>query len=247
MDISPRHEGFHQPHAEFYLLSRVGRVEIQELQQRVVEERGGLDGRIEVLVFQYEPCITVGRHGSRGHLRVGAQPLRQRSVPVQWVQREAGCILHGPGQLVLYPIVPLACYGWTLGELRRRLLKALGSTLEAQLNRPLARSRFGVWGRTGMLACVGLDEFESMSRFGAHLNVQAPGWPVGYVDTAAGDRRRPDRRRDATMSSLVAEGGGRVTMSDIRIALVEQVAEALECEEYEIRTGHPWLERRMRA
>jgi lipoate-protein ligase B len=34
-------------------------------------------------------------------------------------------VLHAPGQLAVYPIVPLGLFGWTVGEYLRRLQRGM--------------------------------------------------------------------------------------------------------------------------
>ncbi len=53
-----------------------------------------------------------------------------RRLDVRWVNRGGGCVLHAPGQLAIYPIVPLAWHRWTVGEYLRRFRQALTQTLD---------------------------------------------------------------------------------------------------------------------
>ena len=80
-------------------------------------EAGGQDdGRITVLLCEHPALISVGRTGSRGHIRLTNEQLRMRQLEVRWVSRGGGCVLHGPGQIAVYPIVPLRWHGWTVGD-----------------------------------------------------------------------------------------------------------------------------------
>ena len=61
-----------------------------------------------LILCEHPPLITVGRQGSRGHIRFDTEELFVRGWPVRWVNRGGGCLLHLPGQLAIYPILPLA-------------------------------------------------------------------------------------------------------------------------------------------
>ena len=116
---------------QFHLLGTVDYEESQRLQRQLVYEAGGQDdGRIVVLLCEHPPLISVGRSGSRGHIRWTNEQLRMRQLDVRWVNRGGGCVLHAPGQLAIYPIVPLAWHGWTVGEYLRRFRQALTQTLD---------------------------------------------------------------------------------------------------------------------
>ena len=68
----------------------------QRLQRRLVYEAGsGDDGRIVTLLCEHPPLISVGRRGSRGHIRCTNEQLRHQRLEVRWVNRGGGCVLHG--------------------------------------------------------------------------------------------------------------------------------------------------------
>ena len=48
-----------------------------------------------------------------------------RQIEVRWLNRGGGSLVHVPGQLALYPILPLARRGWGLGAYRERLEQAV--------------------------------------------------------------------------------------------------------------------------
>ena len=54
-----------------------------------------------VIVCDHPPAITIGRQGSRMHVRT--EPL----AAIRWVARGGGVVLHAPGQVACYPILPL--------------------------------------------------------------------------------------------------------------------------------------------
>lgn len=65
-----------------------------------------------LMLGEHPPVYTVGRK-VRGEL-----PERWHDTPVIPVARGGEWTWHGPGQLVVYPIVPVATFGGALGTLR---------------------------------------------------------------------------------------------------------------------------------
>ena len=54
-------------------------------------------------------------------MRLTGAELAQRQLAIRYIGRGGGAILHAPGQLAIYPIVPLDWHGWT----RRRVPAAI--------------------------------------------------------------------------------------------------------------------------
>jgi len=56
--------------------------------------------------------VTIGRSGNCAHILWSADELVQQGVTVREVDRGGDVTYHGPGQLVGYPLLPLAKPGW---------------------------------------------------------------------------------------------------------------------------------------
>lgn len=80
---------------------------VHQLQQRLVEERARGERGDVVLVVEHEPVVTMGRGGHAANVLVSAELLRARGYDFEEVGRGGDVTYHGPGQLVLYPIVEL--------------------------------------------------------------------------------------------------------------------------------------------
>ena len=106
------------------------------LQQRLVEQsRDRDDGQVTLLLCEHPTLITVGRGGSPGDVAMQSNLVRSRQIEVRWVNRGGGCLMHCPGQLAIYPIVPLRWHGFSVGEFLRRLQTGIIETLD-DLNVP---------------------------------------------------------------------------------------------------------------
>ncbi len=241
MTGNARTHGRSEAIAEFHLLGTVGLNQFVELQERLSDEVGNRhDGQIKVLLCEHSPAISVGRGGSRAHIRLRSRELVSRRIGVHWVSRGGGCIPHAPGQLAIYPLVPLDWYAWTVGDYMNRLHRALLRTIEALGFRGSPRKgRFGVWGRTGQLAACGVAVKHGRTCHGAFLNVNPPMDMIRLVDVESS--RFGELHRSRSMGCLLAEHGRPVRMTEVRSVLIEQLSLALECQQYHLHTGHPLL------
>ena len=69
------------------------------------------DGYGALLICEHPPLITIGRSGSQAEILCDAHELTARQIDVRWLNRGGGALVHVPGQLALYPILPLARRG----------------------------------------------------------------------------------------------------------------------------------------
>jgi len=59
------------------------------------------------LVTEHPPVFTLGKRGGRGSLTVGEEFIKSRGVDIVQTERGGDITYHGPGQIVIYPIVHL--------------------------------------------------------------------------------------------------------------------------------------------
>jgi len=141
----------------------------QQLQRRLLAAPEGPDA---VLLLEHEPCYTLGRGADPGFL--GFDP-NDPPAPLYRIDRGGEVTFHGPGQLVLYPVLNLQRHGADLhGYLRQ--LEAVVIDLLAELG--LAAERIegltGVWLEGRKLAAIGVGGRRWISQHGLALNVAIP-------------------------------------------------------------------------
>lgn len=222
---------------EAYLLGSIELERCLTLQRKLVADatsRG--DTRISVLLCEHPQIITVGRSGSPGQVQYSAGPLRKGLIDVRWTKRGGGCLVHGPGQLAVYPIVPLAEYGWSVGEYLRRFETAVHQALRALKIRCDIRSfGQGLWGRTGQLVAFGISVANWVTYNGAYINVCPSMGMTRLVES--------DPLGNSRVSTLVAERGQPVKMTGVRSEIIRHLTDGFGCDRYHLHTGHPWLRR----
>jgi lipoyl(octanoyl) transferase len=236
--IESDHGFLARPYVEYFLLGQLPFDQCQAFQTQLTYRAGErVDGRISVIICEHEPLITIGRQGSRAHVRLSADQLRARQLETRWVGRGGGCILHGPGQLAVYVIAPLDRLGWSVGNFLHRLREGVVATMkEIHMSVKSSTEDGAIWVRTGLIAVTGCAVRNWITRYGMYINVNPSMQNYGSVDTCrglAGDER-------GGMSCLLAEHPTGVKMAEVRALLLDNIARSMGCRDYDVFNGHPW-------
>ena len=98
------------------IIHDLGRCSYDRAFQLQIELLEGLiadaSGPAHLLLVEHDPpVITLGRRARPQNILPGRDDLASRGVQVREVPRGGDVTWHGPGQLVAYPIVPLAGRG----------------------------------------------------------------------------------------------------------------------------------------
>jgi lipoyl(octanoyl) transferase len=232
---SPPRSLQHSPALETHLLGLIDFERALALARRLVfDASGSSDRQIRVLVCEHPPVVTIGRQGSRAHFRADEHELESRQIPVRWVNRGGGCLVHSPGQLAVYPIVSLEAFGWTVGQYLARFQSAWQAVLN-ELGVPAQPhpGRHGLWGRTGQLVAMGVAVNGWTTYHGAFLNVDPSMTLQHLVDT--------DPVEHVPITSLVVERQQPIKMPLVRARLIGHLASAFEVERQHLYSGHPYL------
>ena len=114
-----------------YRLGLVPYTQAWELQERLALQIA--DGSLPpaLLLLEHPPIFTFGRLGNRANLLWDEQERSRRGVEVLWVDRGGDVTYHGPGQLVGYPLLPLAPGGLYAGLQKNSPLETSGSIPKA--------------------------------------------------------------------------------------------------------------------
>ena len=143
-----------------------------ELQERLEAQR--LAGAIPdtVVVLEHPPVITLGHRGDAGNVIAPAERLRAMGLEVHRISRGGDVTYHGPGQVVMYPIVDLnaaklgaAAFIELLEECMIRVAAEQGVEV-----RRLPRKR-GVFAGLDKVGAVGIHIGHGVTTHGLALNV----------------------------------------------------------------------------
>lgn len=185
-------------------------VEAWDLQVRLVAERKkGVINTDIVLLLEHPPVFTLGRRGGIENLTVSKEFLEKEGVSVIQVERGGNITFHGPGQLVVYPIVNLqdarlsvTDYVEDLEEVMIRV--AADWEVIAERN-PINR---GVWVDLKKLGSIGIAVRREISFHGMALNVNLSLTPFSWIN--------PCGLEGIAVTSLEQELGQKVSMDQVR-------------------------------
>ncbi len=172
------------------------------------------------IVVEHEPVVTLGRSAKRANLLLSGEVLAAQGIDCFEIERGGDITYHGPGQVVIYPIVRLE---------RFREVVPLVSALECAVVDALAQ--FGIAGHTrsehrgvyvgdNAICAVGLAIKRMTSLHGIALNV---GTALDY------DRLiTPCGTPQFGITSIARELGRDVRFDEGRTALIAGLARTFE-------------------
>ena len=125
-----------------------------------------------LITVEHDPVLTIGRRGSRGNLLAAEDELAAEGIRLFDVERGGDITYHGPGQLVVYPIVDLRDHGRDLHGYVEGLEEATIRTLRAfGIDARRAPGLPGVWTEVGKIASIGVHVRRWITMHGLALNV----------------------------------------------------------------------------
>jgi lipoyl(octanoyl) transferase len=184
-----------------------------DLQTRLVDYRRNLGEDNDIfLVVEHPSVYTLGRRGGREFLMVSEEYLAEKNIAIVPIERGGVITYHGPGQLVIYPIVHLkqakmsvAGYVEKLEEVMIRLSAEVGVTATRD------ERNHGVWVGNNKLGSIGIAIRHGVSFHGLALNVNLSLEPFGWIN--------PCGLTGVQMTSLAKEVGEDVPMAKIMTSL----------------------------
>jgi lipoyl(octanoyl) transferase len=178
------------------LIRRLGRVAYEptwRAMQRFTEQRGAATPD-EIWFLEHPPVFTLGANASRTHL------IAPGDIPVVQIDRGGQVTYHGPGQLVVYPLIDLRRLGLGIRDFVTALERAVielaagfGIAAEGRRGAP------GVYVAGEKLASVGVRVRRNGSYHGLALNVA--------LDLEPFSRINPCGYQGLAMTQLAALGG----------------------------------------
>jgi len=187
------------------------------LRERCAETKGH---ESFLMLLEHPPVITLGRAGDRSDILASAEELASRGIEVAETSRGGRITFHGPGQLVMYPIVDLSMRGRDLHRYLRDLEGWLMRLCESYgLNAGRVEGRTGVWVGSDKIAAIGIAVRRWVSYHGVALNVATD---LSYFDLIV-----PCGFHDRGVTSMARELGRAPGLDE-----VAERAAALFCEEF---------------
>ncbi len=185
-----------------------------DLQRNIARARQtGVIKNNVVLVLEHLPVFTLGRRAGIENLKVSRAFLDRKKIPVVSVERGGDITFHGPGQLVVYPIIDLAKTGlnvrdYVLSIEEIMLLTASDWGIRAKRN-SIYR---GIWVEGNKLGSVGISVKRGVSFHGFALNVNLSLKPFKWI--------HPCGLTDVGVTSMAQELSQKISMNPVRQAVM---------------------------
>ena len=169
-----------------------------------------------ILLLEHPPVFTLGRRGGLDDLTVSRDLLEKAGISVIQVERGGVITFHGPGQLIMYPIIDLNAarmrvvdYVEKLEEIMIRTVAEWGIIAERN---PLNR---GIWVGNKKLGSIGIAIRRGICFHGMSLNVNISMKHFGWMN--------PCGLKQVKISSIQRELSRKVSMSKVCGAVKKHV------------------------
>ena len=160
-------------------IRRLGRVAYEptwRAMQRFTEERTASTPD-EIWFLEHPPVFTLGANASRAHL------IAPGDIPVVQIDRGGQVTYHGPGQLVVYPLIDLKRAGLGIRAFVTALERAvIGLAAAYGISAAGRRSAPGVYVGERKLASIGVRVRRGGAYHGLALNVAMDLEPFGRIN-----------------------------------------------------------------
>lgn len=152
-----------------YFLGRASYQDTCALQERL-RSRVLAGGPEVILLCEHDPVLTLGRSATDADILAGRDVLSAHGIAVHRSSRGGQVTYHGPGQLVIYPIVRLkrgivAHVDWLAGA---AIDLAASHGLQARFD----REHVGVWLGNRKLAAIGVHVSRRVTIHGMAINIR---------------------------------------------------------------------------
>ena len=187
--------------------------EVWDLQHRLVTARKDRIIHKDVLLFlEHPPVFTLGRRGGLDNLTVSEGFLGKAGISVIHVERGGDITYHGPGQLVVYPIVDLREAGLKVLDyvtaLEELMIRTAADWNVVAERNPMNR---GVWVKNKKLGSIGITVRRGVSFHGIAFNVNVALEPFGWIN--------PCGLKGIGMTSLERELSHKLPVKEVRETL----------------------------
>lgn len=175
-----------------------------------------------LLVCEHPHVYTLGKSGSEDHLLVRENELKNQQATFYKINRGGDITYHGPGQVVVYPILDLDNFFTDIHKYLRFLEEAVMQTL----------TQFGVQsGRIEGLTGVWIDIDSPNPRKICAMGVRSSRWVVMHglalninTDLSYFGNIVPCGISDKAVTSLEAELKSMQDMEKVKLSLVDNIA-----------------------
>ena len=146
-------------------------LEARILQQTLVEKVHSGQEPNTMLMLEHPDVYTKGRLSKESDILLPEEELSATGIPVYETDRGGQVTYHGPGQLVVYPIVNIRDWGGSVKYIRTLEQVVITTLSEMGITANCESGNTGVWTEQGKIAAIGVKISRGITFHGLALNV----------------------------------------------------------------------------
>lgn len=180
----------------------------------IADKRAGKMPESEtVIMVEHLPVYTMGRHANPANVLMSEQWLQANNVEVIPIERGGDITFHGPGQLVVYPILDLQQHNIGIRQYVEILEEAVIQTIAHYgIKGERVEGATGVWIGAGTpgerkICAIGVRCSRSVTMHGLALNVS--------TDLSYFSKINPCGFIDKGVTSICQETGKKITVEEV--------------------------------
>lgn len=183
-----------------------------------------------ILLVEHPHIYTLGKSGDRAHLLSSEDELEKSGAAFIRVDRGGDITYHGPGQLVVYPVLDLDRFFRDIHLYLRELEEAVIQTCaEFDINATRIAGRTGVWimpelpgGRARKICALGIRCSRWVTMHGLGFNVN--------TDLSRYKHIIPCGIHDGDVTSIALEAGRRIDETYVQKVLLKHLGESFSAD-----------------
>ena len=188
--------------------------EVLGIQQDIVEKKIEEKFEQDILILVEHPAVfTLGKRGGRENLMVRDSFLEAKNIGVIPTTRGGNITFHGPGQLVLYPIIDLSKAKIGVADFVNGL-EGIMIKVCSDFNIMAERNvkNHGIWANGRKIGSVGLAIKHGISFHGLALNVNIDLEPFSWIN--------PCGIKDLFMTSIKQELNKTIDFEKVKKSMI---------------------------
>lgn len=198
-----------------------------EIRDRLVNLRNDPKGAEEerIVECEHSPVLTVGFHGNVGNVLIPEKELAARGIECVRIERGGDVTYHGPGQVVVYPLIDLNRHGLGVKRYVELLEKGVRLTLrEYGIPTTSNSEQIGVWldwngCHPRKICAIGVKISHGVTMHGLALNVNTDLKGFSYIN--------PCGITDKGVTSMERELGYTLDLSEVKTILTTTIAKLI--------------------
>jgi len=195
-------------------LGTVDYLEARELQLALLEKVHAGAEPNTMLLLEHPHVYTKGRLSKQTDVLLPEEELAAKGIPVYETDRGGQVTYHGPGQLVVYPIINLREWGGPVKYVRALEQVVIATLAEMEITANCESGNTGVWTDQGKIAAIGVKISRGIAFHGLALNVN--------TDVSLYQNIIPCGIADRSVTSMAAILGEPVDLELVRYGMVYQ-------------------------